>query len=280
MILAPSQSSVLMPTRRGQFSLLNQSLNADLRGDTLSAILNRTLKPAQVANLTNVELASSARLAQLEAAKQERLASIVKPKEEQAATIRMGRDGLERAEDTREKEMGALRHAEEAQRARELERERRESMMTDEGSGPAESPRVAQDQTPVPQSPAIATPRSATRPDTFRKPSGGGPLSPRKSVSESPTIPPPTGPQRQFSLSSAWGKGPEAEGGDAPGAGLGIGNGDQSTLDLSDIVMEPVEEDDLVSSDIVDDSGKTEMEIFEALPVVWSGGVSILIQTP
>ena len=58
--------------------LLSQSLNRDLREDTLGAILSRELSASQIANLTNIELASASRLDELEAAKQASLASTVK----------------------------------------------------------------------------------------------------------------------------------------------------------------------------------------------------------
>ena len=58
--------------------------------------------------------------------------------------------------------------------------------------------------------------------------------------------------------------------------GLQVEHGDQSQLDLSDIVPEDPDHDDAL--EIVEEEKKdmlgSEMEVFEALPVVWSGGVS------
>ncbi|ORX38275.1 hypothetical protein BD324DRAFT_346512 [Kockovaella imperatae] len=263
---------------KGQFTLLNQSLNVDLRQDTLASILNRTISPAQVANLTNVELASSARLAELEAAKQERLASIVKSSKDQAATIRLGRDGLERAEDAREKEMSALRAAEEAQRAKEREAQRRREMEESGGTIGELGAVPLPDKAAESQSPTVATPKSGPRPSASSV-SGAPPTgllpSPRKSVSESPKV--PVQPQRQFSLSSAWGGAGGVRTEEDGGIGLGMGGGDQSQLDLSDIAVEVVDDDDdlgLVGN--IGEGGsrqKSEIELFNAKPVIWSGAI-------
>jgi len=72
--------------------------------------------------------------------------------------------------------------------------------------------------------------------------------------------------KRTFALTSAWGEAKEEE--DAPL----LYEGDQSALDLSDIAAEP-EEAEFVP-DVVEEVVPSEMELFEAKPTVWSGGVS------
>ncbi|KIR28289.1 hypothetical protein I307_00488 [Cryptococcus deuterogattii 99/473] len=141
-----------------QFNLLTSSLTKNkhlLRPSLLQSILSLSLPPGSLALLSASDLASAAQLEEMERAKQAVLESTVKTREEREMEREMlggggggmiaGRDGLERLEDTREKEMWEVRKEEErerersrsAQYAREHElrgehqqpRERRESEM-------------------------------------------------------------------------------------------------------------------------------------------------------
>ena len=250
--------------------------------DTMTSILDRKLSAAQVANLTPAELASSKRLAELEAAKQASLQSTVRSKDDQPAAIRLGRDGLERAEDAREKEMKALQEAERSARQREIQR--RESMLSEHAEGEVQKgDRVDAD---VPASPVTSVPGSASRP-SFTQTATGRP-------SQSPSVVPPSPvaagaglnrlgagsprvsmPQRQFSLTSAWGDKGDGEAEEA--VGLGIGESDQAQVDLSDIVMEEEEEEEAIPVEqVVESKEEDPMEVFLRSPVVWTGGVRLV----
>lgn len=107
---------------RTQFNLLDKSL-PNARPDLLESIRSGALPAAKVALLTSADLASAERLEELEKAKQAALAQTVKSREDMTGVVRLGRDGFEKVEDAREKEMVLLARQEEAARA-EAERRR------------------------------------------------------------------------------------------------------------------------------------------------------------
>lgn len=230
--------------------------------------MSRQLTPSQVAVLTSADLASAERAKELEAARQAVLEQTVKTKAAQEPTaIRLGRDGLERAEDVREKEMVAIQAAEQVAREKQL---RRESMLSEQGdtdvarddSVPLQQTSSAMQAT---RSDSAETPRSATTvpASVVGVPAAAGPSSTTPSQSPRPT---PT--RASFSLSSAWGakdQGPEM---DAADVEMAFGE-DQNQLDLSDIV--PVEPEEVESDDGVKE--ETAWGKFLAKPVVWSGTV-------
>lgn len=113
---------------RTQYNLLDRSL-PKARPDLLASIRSKTLSPAQVAVLTSADLASAERLEELEKAKQAALQQTVKSRDDLTGVVRLGRDGFEKVEDAREKEMGALAKQEEAARAEVV---RKESIVTEE----------------------------------------------------------------------------------------------------------------------------------------------------
>ncbi|WVR09371.1 hypothetical protein IAU60_006437 [Kwoniella sp. DSM 27419] len=91
----------------------NSSIARGLRPELATAL--PTMTPVQIATLTSADLASEEQLAQLQKAKQAALEQTVKPREDVAA-IRIGRDGFEKVENAREREMKLL--AEQEQTAR------------------------------------------------------------------------------------------------------------------------------------------------------------------
>ena len=194
----------------------------------------------QVANLTPAELASAARLEEIEKAKQAVLQQTVKSRGDvEVAAVRLGRDGFEKVEDRHEKEMKML--AQQEEEARESEK-RRESMKLEESI--EESPRVREpDEKPL----VTVLHRRSESIDT--------------AAMQSPT-------KHTFALKSAWGEAKREE--DVPVTY----EGDQSALDLSDIVAEQEEQEEIVSPEVAESAGPTETEVFEAKSVVWSGGVS------
>lgn len=241
--------------RRTQFNLLASSLSRPIREDLRQSILVQSLSARQVAQLTSVDLASVERIKELEAAKHAVLAQTVKSKDDGPTAIRLGRDGLERAEDNREKEMKAIQVAEEKARDRE---ERRQSL--------ADSPKVGvASTTGIPESPGLQTKDDETKhaipaesPRTGSTPVMGSPVVSAPSK-ESPFRP-------KVSIASAWGTSGGAGTRDDE-AGLVT---DQNQIDLSDMDFGNVEE---VEFD-VEDVEKPEVQ---AKPVVWSGVVSFLM---
>ena len=200
--------------------------------------------PSQVAVLTPADLASAERLEEIERAKQAVLQQTVKSRGDvEVAAVRLGRDGFEKVEDRHEKEMKVLAQQEEAARTKE---QRRESLMSQEERVEG-SPRVTRDREPDEKtSPVTMLHKRSESMDT--------------AVMQSPTKP-------AFALTSAWGSAKERE------AAVLSYEGDQTALDLSDIVAEP-EEEQLVEPDIVESKEPSQMELFEAKSIVWSGGVS------
>ncbi|KAK8854541.1 hypothetical protein IAR55_003280 [Kwoniella newhampshirensis] len=216
-----------------QFNLLHSSINKGLRPSLADSIVDGSLTPAQIAVLTSADLASEEQLAAMERAKQAVLEQHVRAKED-VTSIRLGRDGFEKVEDTHEKEMKLLAAQEEAVRVR-AEEARRESLISE-----------------VPQSPVV--------PDVPR-------MTPKRSDSIDVGS-----PATQFALKSAWGGERDPEEPSFGGGQEVVFGGDQE-LDLSDIVQGDIAVDDLLEEKLLDES-PGEMESFEAKPVMWSGKVS------
>ncbi|WVF67639.1 hypothetical protein IAT40_002397 [Kwoniella sp. CBS 6097] len=223
-----------------QFNLLSSSMAKGLRPDLAKSIQDGSLTPAQIATLTSADLASAEQLAELERVKQAVLEQTVRAKEE-VASIRMGRDGFEKVENTHEKEMKLLAEQEEVARARAEEAAKK-------ALEPAEPVEM--------KSPVV--------PDVPR-------FAPRRSESTDLAAASPLR-QTSLSLSSAWGKDidmTEGEQTDEP-----IFSGDQNDVDLSDIVAPDVDLTDLLDEGVPEEeAAPSEMELFEAKPVVWSGGI-------
>lgn len=233
----------------------------------LADITSFQLPAAKVAHLTSADLASAERLEELEKAKKAALEQTVKQREYSGA-IRMGRDGFEKVEDSREREMANLALQEQAARK---EAQRRESMG---GAADGETP-LEGDMSPAHHRKESAS-ASAT-PQIERKASSSLPQSPvvRHRESASASVDVPKSPVKtNFGLKSAWTSGPE----DATTENQGLSLDDQTVLDLSDIVA--VDEPEDVQMDLDDEvgdagvEGKPLKETIEAKPVVWSGNVS------
>lgn len=189
------------------------------------------------------------------------LEQTVKQKDQQGA-IRLGRDGFEQVEDFRERDMGVLQRQEQAARK---EAARRESWNENENAG---SPGV-------PESPFGGRESASATPQLERVQSNSqsqpqSPVVKRESVDIRPT-PTPVAVAKSpiksnFGLTSAWGGADDSE-----AQSLSLSMGDQSTLDLSDLVQEPEVD---ITMDLVESPVKK--ELLEDKPVVWSGGVSHL----
>ena len=187
------------------------------------------------------------------------LEQTVKQKDQQGA-IRLGRDGFEQVEDFRERDMGVLQRQEQAARK---EAARRESWNENENAG---SPGV-------PESPFGGRESASATPQLERVQSNSqsqpqSPVVKRESVDIRPTPTPVTVAKSpiksNFGLTSAWGGADDSE-----TQSLSLSMGDQSTLDLSDLVQEPEVD---ITMDLVESPVKKES--LEHRPVVWSGGVS------
>jgi hypothetical protein len=246
---------------RTQFTLLDRSL-PKARPELLDDIKSFKIDATKVALLNSADLASAERLEELERAKKAMLEQTVKQKDDQGA-IRLGRDGFEQVEDFRERDMGVLAKQEQAARK---EAARRESWNENENVG---SPGV-------PESPFGGGRResASATPQLERVQSNSQPQSPvvkRESVDIRPTptpVPVVKSPiKSNFGLTSAWGGADDSE-----AQSLSLSMGDQSTLDLSDLVQEPEVD---ISMDLVESPVKK--EALEDKPVVWSGGVSHVI---
>jgi hypothetical protein len=243
---------------RTQFTLLDRSL-PKARPELLDDIKSFKIDATKVALLNSADLASAERLEELERAKKAMLEQTVKQKDDQGA-IRLGRDGFEQVEDFRERDMGVLAKQEQAARK---EAARRESWNENENVG---SPGV-------PESPFGGGRResASATPQLERVQSNSQPQSPvvkRESVDIRPTptpVPVVKSPiKSNFGLTSAWGGADDSE-----AQSLSLSMGDQSTLDLSDLVQEPEVD---ITMDLVESPVKK--EVLEDKPVVWSGGVS------
>ena len=190
------------------------------------------------------------------------LEQTVKQKDQQGA-IRLGRDGFEQVEDFRERDMGVLQRQEQAAIK---EAARRESWNENENAG---SPGV-------PESPFGGRESASATPQLERVQSNSqsqpqSPVVKRESVDIRPTptpIPVAKSPiKSNFGLTSAWGGADDSE-----AQSLSLSMGDQSTLDLSDLVQEPEVD---ITMDLI--KSPVKKELLEDKPVVWSGGVSHLI---
>jgi len=230
---------------RAQFNLLSSTLLKDLRPELRDSILEHSLTPAQVAVLTPADLASVERAKEIEAAKQAVLQQTVKTKSIETGAIRLGRDGLERVEDYREKEMMAIQFAERAARdTRQMRDSEGGDVEPPSGSAKEDvrSPEVMHHQKPL----SIDIPVSST------------------SVAEiTKSLALPT-PARSFSLSSAWAA------------------KDTATVDLADVTTSfGDDQNQLDLSDILADSPDPGLEtnapvgtFDDTVPVVWTGSVS------
>jgi len=203
--------------------------------------------------LTPADLASAERAKEIEAAKQAVLQQTVKTKLSEAGAIRLGRDGLERVEDFREKEMLAIQIAE--REARDT-KSRKESILPEGGDIDLPSETAGGQ---VVLSPAVMHhQRSMSAASVSSTPVARAVATPiAKSVVESPGP-----PARSFSLSSAWADSSAAV--DIAGVTESFGE-DQNQLDLSDIISEPQDVDIDVTSDSLATTG------LNAIPIVWSG---------
>lgn len=217
--------------------------------------------------MTSADLASAERLEELEKAKRVALEQTVKQRDD-IGTIRMGRDGFEKVEDSRERELVALARQEQAARK---EAERRESLVgAEEENASAEFP--------VSESPMIKRDSVSVTSHIERKASSSLPQSPvvkRESVDI--PIPARSPIKSNFGLTSAW-----SAGNNEAGERQSLSLGDQTVLDLSDIVADEPDEDegvkmDLDTEDVEVEESKTEVEKIDVKPVVWSGSVSVVI---
>lgn len=210
-----------------------------------------------MAQLTSVDLASLERIKELEAAKHAVLAQTVKSKEDGPAAIRLGRDGLERAEDNREKEMKAIQAAEEMARDRE---ERRLSLIDSPTPGPLAETGAESASVSVGQHDSDL--KNATRAEIAPVPTvtAGSPVTRSSVPVESPLKP-------RVSISSAWGAAGDAGRREEETV---VVVADQNQIDLSDMDFGNVDEVDFASEDVA----KAENE--QVKPIVWSGVVSRL----
>lgn len=247
---------------RTQFTLLDRSL-PKARPELLDEIKTFKIDAAKVALLNSADLATAERLEELERAKRTMLEQTVKQKDDQGA-IRLGRDGFEQVEDFRERDMGVLAKQEQAARK---EAARRESWNENVDGG---SPGVA-------ESPFVGRESASATPQLERVQSSSQPQSPvvkRESVDIRPTptpVPVAKSPiKSNFGLTSAWGGVDDAE-----AQSMSLSMGDQSTLDLSDLVQEP--EVDITMD--MEEVAPVKQEALEDKPIVWSGGVSLSMKS-
>lgn len=246
-----------------------------------------------MAYLTSADLASAERLEELEKAKRAALEQTVKQRDDVSGAIRMGRDGFEKVEDSRERELVALAQQEQAARK---EAERRTSM----GAAATAAEGVEEGQTPeaaaaISGSPFNRRESMSATPQIERKASSSLPQSPvvkRESVSvDVPTTKLPV--KTNFGLTSAW----SSDAHEPSSGGVGeqqhdLSLGDQTVLDLSDIVADEPEELDnkdesgeevKMDLDEEEDQGKlqeAQTTKVEPKPVAWRGSVSSLSHTP
>jgi len=246
---------------RTQFTLLDRSL-PKARPELLDDIKSFKIDATKVALLNSADLASAERLEELERAKKAMLEQTVKQKDQQGA-IRLGRDGFEQVEDFRERDMGVLAKQEQAARK---EAARRESWNENENEN-AGSPGVPESPFAGRRESASATPQ-LERVQSNSQSQPQSPVVKRESVDIRPTptpVPVVKSPiKSNFGLTSAWGGADDSE-----AQSLSLSMGDQSTLDLSDLVQEPEVD---ITMDLVESPVKK--EVLEDKPVVWSGGVS------
>jgi hypothetical protein len=227
----------------------------------LADITSFKIDAAGVALLTSADLASAERLEELERAKKAMLEQTVKQKDDQG-TIRLGRDGFEKAEDVRDREMMNLAKQEQAARK---EAQRRESLNAQEEA--AQSPIVPA--SPFNTNPVGGRDSASATPQLDRVQSRSQPQSPivrRESVDVRPKQLSPV--KSNFGLKSAWSAGADE------GEVQSLSMGDQSVLDLSDIVADEPEEIQIDIEDFGSPIKPAEVVAEADKPVVWSGGVS------
>ncbi|WVQ80009.1 hypothetical protein IAT38_002110 [Cryptococcus sp. DSM 104549] len=275
-----------------QFNLLSSSITRGLRPILAKSITLRRLSPSQIATLTSAELASESQLADIERAKQASLQQTVKARAvEEPGAIRLGRDGFEKVEDRREKEMQAIEEEERAEKRREEARALRGSVddgvangagLADEGGVGGAGQLSDESKTRARASPSKQL-RSASLDEQARSPSHARSVSQTHAHAQTQAV---QSPLRQSfyqagvnppGLTSAWG-GAGAEGADAmDGLFDSPADQDQMELDLSELVADDLglgAEGDVdmdVEYDL--DGGPSEMEIFEGRPVEWTGGL-------
>ncbi|ORY29695.1 hypothetical protein BCR39DRAFT_588270 [Naematelia encephala] len=238
-----------------QFNLLHSSL-PKARSDLRDSIISRSLSPAQIATLTPSDLASTERLEEIKRAQQAVLEQTVKAKED-VSGIRFVRDGFEKVEDSREKELASLQRQEEAAR--------RESIVA----------------ASTPEKPDV--PDTPTREALLKSPSASvsvqmhdehdntaadvlSSFAPVPQRTPSIDIPPSPTTRQSFSLTSAWTAPTKLDMDE-----LDFGAGDQSALDLSDIIVEQ-EPEEIEPEE--EEKQPSEMDLFLAQPIVWSGGIN------
>ncbi|WVQ72688.1 hypothetical protein IAR50_002248 [Cryptococcus sp. DSM 104548] len=258
-----------------QFSLLSNSMTKGLRPSLLSSIVSKTLAPSDFALLSSADLASEEQLAAIDAAKKVSLEQTVKGnkvKEEERAgqAIRIGRDGFEKAEDWKEREMREIMEVEDREKRKDEEAKRQREMMD------VDSERMVHtdlDERPV--SIGKSEPASSSRPEIMPKRSSSTMVKPASgsSHSRSPSLNRPA-----FSLQSAWSAG--AGDGQHDHAFLGSGGQDQGEieLDLGDIVAAEGDVDySMDYGHAEEEQGETsrlsDMQRFESGTIVWKGGL-------
>ncbi|ODN77740.1 hypothetical protein L202_04879 [Cryptococcus amylolentus CBS 6039] len=258
-----------------QFSLLSNSMTKGLRPSLLSSIVAKTLSPSAFALLSSADLASDEQLAAISAAKQAILEQTVKGnkvKEEERAgqAIRIGRDGFEKAEDWKEREMREVMQVEDREKRRDEEAKRKREMMD------VDSERMVHtdlDERPV--SIGKSEPTLSSRPEVLPKRSSSTTVKP---VAGSPQSGSPSVNRPTFALQSAWSAGSGS--GEHEHAFLGSGAQDQGEieLDLGDIAVAEVDVDYSVEyGHTEEEQGESaqlsDMQRFESKTIAWRGGL-------
>ncbi|WWC90433.1 uncharacterized protein L201_005368 [Kwoniella dendrophila CBS 6074] len=229
-----------------QFNLLSSSIAKGLRQDIISSITSHTLSPIQIATLTSADLASEEQLAAIQRAKQAVLEQTVKSKSDDlvSSSIRLGRDGFERVENAREKEMKLLSEQEELNRLK-VEQDRLEQELRLKKPEPEKSP-ITKD---IPK--FKAEPQRSNSIDV-------------------------SSPLRQTFVHSAWSGTTPTKEANEENDSMTISNFDQTNLDLSDIINldGDMEIDDGLDDKPVEETQPSEMEVFESKEILWSGGIT------
>jgi hypothetical protein len=240
-------------TIRTQFNLLRSLPKA--QPQLIASIVSCQLPPSKVAVLTSADLASAERQAELQEARKSALAQTVRQRED-ALEVRLGRDGFEKVEDVREREMKQLAHQEDVARK---EADRRESMTLHELHSDQDTPVSL----PLPSPTSAFMPSGTMKPPTLERT--------KTQRSESIDVDSPRvkqAPRVSFDLTSAWGG---ASFGD-DGTGQEIIIEDQSALDLSDLVH--IDDDEPILIDRPEEVVSTKLPEPAVKPVAWRGTVS------
>nr|ODN91942.1 hypothetical protein L203_01196 [Cryptococcus depauperatus CBS 7841] len=252
-----------------QFNLLSSSISKGLRHSLLQSIKTHTLSPSQIATLTSSDLASEEQLAEINRAKQASLEQTVKAKNnEEIASIRLGRDGFEKVEDRREKEMQEIREMEKLEKKREEEHTKKASLIDDKQEKDqtttlaANVPPVATKA--IDENVSRAVPRRSESIDTS---------SVHSPLRQSKTSSTPIEARPAFALTSAWGGGGQAD----DSLFTAATNQGQMELDFSDIVKNSMADEIDYGYDVdIESTSKSksnELELFESKPVLWQGGL-------